>query len=124
MYTADSFLTLSTSGQIGLAGLSAVLAIGMLMLTRRVTRSMQIALRIGTAILLFGAFEWLSPQIYYAYYWAIIPGLPVQSVISIVPDVLSSAEILFFSGPRTLSAHGRGALAWMMVIAAALQPRR
>ena len=67
---------------------------------------------------LFALFDWLSPQIYYAYYLAIIPGLPVQAVVAATPDPTAILKLLTFSGSHDLSAHGRGALGWAMLGAA------
>lgn len=116
MYGSDSFFTLSTGGQIGLAALSMTLACGMLVLTYRASRGRPFALRILIALLLFAAFEWLSPQIYYIYYRLIIQGLPLQWVIGMMPDPGAVPGLLTFTETHDLSAHGRGALGWMMVL--------
>jgi hypothetical protein len=124
MYDSDSFFTLSVPGQIGLAALSLMLAFVMVLLTLRVTRSLPIGLRLAVALLLFAAFDWLSPQVYYAYYRVIIPDLPLQWVIGLWPDPLASFRLLTFSVAQDLSAHGRGVLGWTMLLIPALTSLR
>ena len=124
MYDSDSFFTLSVPGQIGLAVLSLVLALAMVVLTLRMTRSLPIGFRLALALVLFVAFDWLSPQVYYSYYRMIIPGLPLQWVIGTLPDPSASFRILTFSAAQDLSAHGRGFLGWAMMAASVLAPRR
>ena len=114
MYQGDSFFTLSTGGQIGLAVLSVVLSIAMLLLLRRLVRGRSPIGRIAIAALLFFLFVWLSPQAYYTYYRMIIPGLPLQWVIH-WPDVVEPFALLIFSAGDSLSAHGRGILGWAML---------
>ena len=116
MYDSDSFFTLSDTGQIGLAALSLVLAGAMLFVTYRVTRGRRILLRLALAIVLFAAFEWLSPQVYYTYYRVIIPGLPLQWVIDLVPNPGTVPKLLTFTQSNDLSAHGRGVLGWAMLV--------
>lgn len=117
MYQNDSFFTLNTGGQIGLAVLSAVLALGMLLLTRRLAITRTPARRVAVWALLYFLFVWLSPQLYYTYYRAIIPGLPSQWVIP-WPDVLEPLALLTFTAGDSLSAHGRGILGWAMLVMA------
>ncbi len=124
MYDSDSFFTLGVPAQVGLAMLSLVLAGGMLGLTLRVTRTLSLAFRVVAALVLFALFDWLSPQIYYAYYLAIIPGLPFQAVVAATPDPMAILRLLTFSGSHDLSAHGRGALGWAMLGAAMLNRYR
>lgn len=118
MYTEDSFFTLGTGGQIGLAVLSALLMIAMVALTWRLGRFMPRAARVVLALTLFWAFVWLSPQIYYLYYQAIIPGLPWQIVVRDPPTLEDIARLLSFTAEQTLSAHGRGGLGWFMLATA------
>ena len=123
MYAEDSFHTLSLAGRIGLAVLSLALA-GVLNLA-----SWRIALRLGPAagvafaFLLFFLFVWLSPQAYYFYYMTLFEGLPWQTVIKAPPSPLKLLKLLAFQGEATLSAHGKGLLAWCLVLAAAFGER-
>ena len=117
MYQNDSFFTLNTGGQIGLAVLSAVLAVVMLLLTRRLAVASTPARRVAIWALLYFLFVWLSPQLFYTYYRVIIPGLPLQWVIP-WPDVLEPLTLLTFSAGDSLSAHGRGVLGWSMLVMA------
>ena len=111
MYESDSFFTLTGSGQVGLACLSLVLAVGMLALTLWLARGRA---RIMSAFGLFFLFVWLSPQVYYVYYRMIIDGLPQQWVIG-APRWGEAFGYLTFTGPGSLSAHGQGLLGWLMI---------
>jgi hypothetical protein len=116
-YGGDSFFTLGGAERVGLLVLSVVLSVGILLIAWRLMRARSFAVRLGIATLLFGLFVWLSPQIYYAYYQLIFDGLPVQWVIGWPPfsDILKTAR---FAGPSNLSAHGQGALFWVLIILA------
>ena len=121
-YDGDSFFTLSPTGQAGLAVLSFCLAIGMIVLTGWLARGHPLILRLAPWLAAFTAFLALSPQVYYTYYRAIIPGLPLQWVIA-WPDPLEALRLLAFVDRPTLSAHGRGILGWLMLIAALVAVR-
>lgn len=124
MYTTDSFFTLSVPGQIGLAILSGILTIGMVVAARRLSVASALWMRMVLAMAMFVAFNWLSPQIYYTYYRMIIPGLPLQWVIATLPDFTETVTLLVFRAGDNLSAHGRGLLGWAMVVAAILPKRQ
>lgn len=117
-YTGDSFFTLSPSGQAGLMLLSAALAVAMIALARRLPGPRPV--RTLTALAAFAAFVWLSPQVYYTYYRAIIPGLPAQWVIQTL-DPGETIRLLTFRDGTSLSAHGRGVLGWAMIAAALIR---
>jgi hypothetical protein len=119
MYRDDSFFTLSGGAQIGLALVSFLLVWVALQLVFSLTRGRPLWLRFILAALLFVAFVWLSPQVYYAYYRALIEGLPAQWVIS-APN-WDPLHYLSFTGPRNLSAHGQGLLGWAMLALAVLR---
>ncbi|MEL6997575.1 MAG: hypothetical protein AAFP68_04875 [Pseudomonadota bacterium] len=121
-YDGDSFFTLSSAGQAGLAVLSFCLAIGMIVLTGWLARGHRPILRIAIWLAAFTAFLALSPQVYYTYYRVIIPGLPLQWVVA-WPDPLEALRLLAFADRPTLSAHGRGILGWLMLIAALVAVR-
>lgn len=114
MYQGDSFFTLTGWGQVGLAFLSVVLAVGMLSLCLWLAKGRA---RVVIALVLFWLFVWLSPQVYYAYYRIIIEGLPQQWVIG-WPRCGEAFGYLTFTGPGTLSAHGQGLLGWLMILLA------
>ncbi|MEL6479339.1 MAG: hypothetical protein AAFR17_18580 [Pseudomonadota bacterium] len=111
VYRGDSFFTLSALGQVGLAGVSLVLAALMLLASRRLAERGWPALLVPG---LFWLFEWLSPQVYYLYYQSIFEGLPWQIVVGPMPLPGDIVALMTFSGPATLSAHGRGVLYWAM----------
>lgn len=122
-HAQDSFFTLTTAGQVGLAALSLGLATGVIVLVWFVTRGRATTLRGITALALFWVFLWLSPQVYYAYYGFIFKDLPTQWVISTPPSPLDVLYLLGFADRATLSSHGQGVLGWVILIVA-LGPQR
>ena len=123
MYADDSFFTLSYAGQVGLVVLSLVLSVAMVGVIYLATRKLPRLAAAGVAVLGFWAFDWLSPQVYYIYYMTQFDGLPLQTVIRYPPSPQSVIRLATFHDEATLSAHGRGLLAWML-IAVALWGRR
>lgn len=119
MYDGDSFFTLSAFGQFGLAVLSIALSVVAIWLMTRLT--LHWALRVIAAGFGFWLFVWLTPQIYYLYYLAIIDGLPVQWIIQRAPSPFSILDLLIFRGDNSLSAHSQGLLGWAMIAAAAIR---
>lgn len=117
MYRHDSFFDLTPWGQVGLACLTVVLSLTVLLIARLSLRNRTVGLRILGSLSLFWLFVWLSPQIYYLYYRLIIEDLPLQWVIWPPPSVIEPLELLFFQGPHSLSAHGRGLLGWSLIVA-------
>ncbi len=129
MYDGDSFYTLSSGGQGGLALLSLFLTAAMLVAAGRLFRLVPdkglpalLAARIGVAVFIMWIFVWLSPQAYYLYYQAIFDGLPWQIVVRNPPEFHAIFQHVTFSGPATLSAHGKGALTWLLILYAAAWP--
>lgn len=125
MFEQDSFFTLSGVGQLGLALLSCVFFLILLALNRKLARRRPLAVRIAVAALVFWAFVWLSPQVYYTYYLMIFDGLPVQVVIHQPPRLRTLAEILTFTHSHSLSSLGQTLLGWVLLISAFLpSPQR
>ena len=116
-YAQDSFFTLSQFGQIGLALLSAVLAVATLGAAYRLMRGYRILNRLVLAGVVFALFVWLSPQIYYTYYRMIIEGLPAQWVIGL-PPLGQMVRYACFTADQSLSAHSQGLLFWALVLLA------
>ena len=114
MYQNDSFFSLSGPGQVGLAALSIVMTVLVLLGAARLMRGRGVALRLGIAVVVFALFVWLSPQVYYTYYQQIFDDLPVQWVIG-WPPLKSAFAFASFTGPSNMSAHGQGALFWLLV---------
>ncbi|MEM7508520.1 MAG: hypothetical protein AAF415_17455 [Pseudomonadota bacterium] len=116
LYQADSLFTLSPLAQAGVLAISALLSVLMLLVMRWA------ALRLGWWALIclplaFWAFDWISPQIYYLYYLTVFEGLSWQIVVGWPPPGWREvAAIVTFLGPENLSAHGRGALFWAMLV--------
>ena len=108
MYQDDSFFTLGLLEAAGVLVVSALLALGLLVVARRLYRGGRPGRRLLWAAALFWVFLWLSPQVYYIYYQLIFHGLPVQIVIGWPPGAETVLRRLVFVGPATLAAHGQG----------------
>ena len=121
IYEGDSFFTLGPLRRAGLLAVSAALAAATLLAARRVGRGRAPGWRALWALGLFWVFVWLSPQVYYLYYQAVIPGLPWQVVLRRPPGPLALLDLLAFRARGTLSDHGKGALGWAL-LAVALRP--
>lgn len=118
MYQEDSFFTLGMGGRAGLLALTLCFSLFMLWLATRLrVRIRHWWVRGAVALVLFWAFVWLSPQIYYAYYLLIFDGLPVQIVVKSPPGPGFIVQMLGFQGQASLSAHGQALLGWMIIIA-------
>jgi hypothetical protein len=123
MYEGDSFYTLSGAGQVGLLILTLTLSVGILALGFILMRRRRFIICLCIAAVLFFAFVWLSPQIYYAYYQVLFDGLPWQIVVKSPPGPATLWQLLSFSGDSTLSAHGQGLLGWLLIVMAHIRPK-
>jgi len=123
MYDGDSFYTLTGIGRIGLVALSVTATALLIWVLISSTRRMTWPIRVIVALLLFFAFVWLSPQLYYTYYMTLFDGLPWQIVVKDPPSANYLFKLLTFRGPANLSAHSLGTMGWVL-IAAALITRR
>ncbi len=119
MYEGDSFHTLSAIGQAGLLLLTTLLSAVAILIIWRIGRARPWPTRLAITLVAFWLFVWLSPQAYYAYYWFLFDGLPVQLVIKSPPSPLRVLRLAFFQEETTLSAHGKGVLFWLLVLASA-----
>ncbi len=118
MYAEDSFFTLTVPGRIGLICVTLVLSAAVIGMARRLTSGLHGLVRCMNAVVLFWAFVWLSPQLYYLYYLQVFEHLPLQNVIPKPPSPVVIANLLVFRAEENLAAHGQGVLAWMMITAA------
>ena len=123
MYAEDSFHSLSLAGRIGLVALSLGLAGLLVFASWRLAPRLGPAAGVAFAALLFFLFVWLSPQVYYFYYMTLFDGLPWQAVIKAPPSPVKLLKLLAFQEEATLSAHGKGLLAWCMLLTAAFGER-
>ena len=121
MYGNDTFFHLSAHGQIGLALISGGLGIITLWIYLHFSSRFGLFVKVLTAFMLLWAFSWLTPQIYYLYYWLIFGNLPMQWVLQVPDSPLNILQLAFFGGPATLSAHSKGILFWMMIVAGFFQ---
>ena len=125
MYNDDPFFNLTMIGRGGLGILSAVLfmlLLGAAFWSFRKIKLGQwapvILVRLALALVLFWAFEWLSPQIYYQYFQLIFDGLPMQIVVKSPPSAAALYDLLTFSAKQTISYHSRAILGWALIAAA------
>ena len=117
MYAQDSFFDLSVWERAVVLCISATLFLLALFAARGLRRGQSVWIRVLGALSIFWVFVWVSPQVYYQYYWLIVPDLPVQWVIWPPPDPQKALSLLFFQGPHNLSAHGKGLLGWALIAA-------
>ncbi|WP_281857156.1 hypothetical protein [Litoreibacter halocynthiae] len=115
MYEYDSFFTLTGLQQIGLVAVSVGLMLCWGHVAWRLGAKRPLTLRIVIGVAIFVSFVWLSPQIYYQYYRAIIDGLPAQWVIGRPPGPLHILQLLSFQASANLSAHSQGLLGWLLL---------
>lgn len=101
--------------------LSLVLAGLVIWAAMRLMRRRIWALRLAIAAVMFWAFVWLSPQIYYAYYTLLFEDLPLQWVAR-WPELGGVWDIVRFASRDTLADHSKALLFWVLVILA-LVPR-
>ena len=113
----DSLFTLTSAQITGLMVVNvlvgALVLFMSIMATRYLRQANTVALRFGfisaLSALLYFAFVWLSPQVYYLYYQTIIPGLPAQWVIKSLPETIFTATESLAMGPHgSLSDHSKG----------------
>jgi len=123
MYSGDSFFTMGLLQGTGLLLVTAILVLLTWRLARQVCRG-GLLRRVVLGLAVFWAFLWLSPQVYYLYYMATLPDLPLQWVIGWPPSPERVGRLLAFQGPSTLAAHGQGALGWLLLVGAAWRFRR
>ena len=124
MYHGDTFFHLSIPGQIGLALLSGFLALVTLWCFIKISSRFGALVKVLPAFVLLWLFTWLSPQVYYTYYWLTFEALPLQNVIQYPPGIGTLIKLITFSGDGTLSAHSKGLLFWLMVSAGLWQTHR
>lgn len=124
MYQQDSFFDLSAMGQVGLVAISATLFVTVILIAWTTLHARGPVLRIAGAFALLWLFVWLSPQVYYMYYYMIFPDLPLQWVIWPPPGPEKPLQMLFFQFRPNLSAHSQGLLGWCLIAAPFIQSLR
>lgn len=122
MYENDSFFTLSLLGQGGLLFVSITFAVLVLFVCWLMTRRLRWFLSLPIAVILFFAFVWLSPQVYYAYYLTLFE-LEWGRVIQQPPTPLFLAKLLLFSERANLSFHSQGMLGWGLILVSLMKFR-
>ncbi|WP_156176852.1 hypothetical protein [Kiloniella spongiae] len=128
-YEGDSFYTLGLLEGVGLSAITIILSFGILFIgfkksyflyekARQHNTKPEIIflLDVLLSLFIFGFFVWLSPQVYYAYYYVIFDGLPAQIVIKNFPDIRTLIKIVTLSDHANLSFHGQGLLARALII--------
>lgn len=111
------------SDRLAVLCVSLILTLGLFMLAWWLMRTRPVRLRALIAILLWVAFIWLSPQIYYTLYVFILDGLIWQNVIQWPPAPEFLFSILAFTERPNLSFLGQALLGWGL-LALALWPLR
>lgn len=125
-YAGDDFWTLEGVRGFGLALIAASLCLGLLWLGARASRwirdwrlgeAPRSAADISLKVIGISGLYVLSPQLFYAYYRQIIPGLPSQWVIQ-WPDPAHVMRGLTFAADARLAEHVAGALFWGLILQA------
>ena len=115
MYEGDSFFTLTLAGQAGLLLLSTLLMVLSIWLVWRLGKNRSLPTCIVLAAVVYFAFIWLAPQIYYTYYLFLFDSLPIQIVVQSPPDIKDLFDLMFFRENQNLSFHAQGALGWLLL---------
>ena len=118
MYNGDRLFDLNFWTAAGLVLVAALLALGMVALTRRAVRGKGLAGRVVVGLALFYAFVWLSPQVWHFYWSVVAGGSPWEAVIGWPPAPEGPIRLLVFSGPWTIAAHAAGVLGWALIVVA------
>ena len=128
-YEGDSFYTLGRIERTGLMALTLFLS-GILLIVRAykshylhrfrglIAHATLVfpVLDLCAAFSLFYLFVWLSPQVYYLYYFIIFNDLPLQLVIKEGPEILQIVKLLTMNDQPVLSLHGQGLLGRSLII--------
>lgn len=123
MHDTYTILHLTPWTRVGLVCLSALLAALTLYATNRLhvkTRLVSLvpARRIahfGIAFTMLWLFIWLSPQVYYQFYWAALSALPMQIVIGTPPSPMEIAGLLAIDIRADLPPIAQGLLGWSLL---------
>ena len=115
MYEGDSFFTLTLAGQVGLLLLSTLLMVLSIWLVWRLGKNRSLPTCIVLAAVVYFAFIWLAPQIYYTYYLFLFDSLPIQIVVQSPPGIKDLFDLMFFRENQNLSFHAQGALGWLLL---------
>ena len=117
-----TILQLTPWVRAGLLILSAILAVATLYAARRAHgavdgRQLQGRLirHLFIAAGVFWLFVWLTPQIYYLFYMACLPGLPAQMVIGWPPWPAEPARLLWLDFTADLPPIAQGLLGWTLL---------
>lgn len=124
IYAEDSFFTLGLGAQIGVVGIGIVLAALCFAILWELVEGFGRFSRVLAALVVFYLFVWLSPQVYYMFYFFIQDGLPLQWVIQSPPSPMKIVQLLTFTDRVTLTEHGQGALGWGLILFALFSRRR
>jgi lysylphosphatidylglycerol synthetase-like protein (DUF2156 family) len=124
MYGEDGLFTLTTHRQAGLALLSVILSVFMIVVTRAFTRGWPWIVRLMLTLVLMWVFMWLSPQVYYSYQSLLSEDLPARWVIGMPPPLGKTLRVVTFTGPADLTHHGQGALGLLMLFAGLSRDRQ
>ncbi len=130
-YAGDSFYTLDPAARAGLIVLSAALVLALWwtaaaksVLLHRLAgaRSIPAALAaladVLASLVLLALAVGLAPQLYYAYYRIVIPGLPAQWVVREWFDWQTLLRVAALSPDASLSDHLTGITFWVVMLMA------
>jgi hypothetical protein len=108
--------------RFGLVSLSAALAVLTLYLAHRAHKAIRterpwrkFIAHLTIAVAAFWLFIWLSPQIYYLFYMACLPGLPAQVVVGWPPSPANLIKLLRINFMADLPPIAQGLLGWAVL---------
>lgn len=119
MFEGDSYLILISGGEVALAALSGLLvflAVASVRVTRRYVNLPAAVPALG--IVSFWVFVWVTPQIYYLLYMALLDGLGFQWIIGWPPGPQRLIGLLTFQAQATDVDMPLGVLGWVMFLVA------
>ncbi len=141
-YPGDSLFTLDPGARAGLVAITLGLALlgvwAAYLLARLMSgrtlrpalRTLGLAANLGVTLGAYTACYLLSPQLFYAYYRTIIPGLPEQWVLRGGAQLDRLASAISLQAGDSIAAHTAGGLFWLLagftisIHAVAWPPRR
>lgn len=119
MFEGDDYLVLVVGGDAALAALSGVLVFAAVALVRVARRYVTLPAAVpALGLVSWWAFLWLTPQLYYLLYMALVDGLEFRWVIGWPPGPRRLVELLTFQAEASRADPGLGLLGWVMCLAA------
>lgn len=119
VFEGDSYLILIGGGEVALAALSGLLVFLAVASVRVVRRYVNLPAAVpALGIVSFWVFVWVTPQIYYLLYMALLEELEFRWIVGWPPGPQRLMSLLAFQAEATKVDVALGVLGWVMVLAA------